>query len=135
MKQFTTDSGAQVEIGVAGFEDFIKLKNAASREFAKRGIDIKGLNLTKDLDVGSLLSAFMMIESSQEVFECLFKCLDKSLYNGKRINKATFEPEEARQDYYPIILEFIKVNAAPFLSKKASELLDKVRTMFTAIQK
>lgn len=135
MKEFTASSGASVQIGVAGWEATMRLKNAAFRELAKVGLDIKGMKLSKDMDISGLISAFLAVESSPEVYEALWPCLEKSLYNSKKITKNTFEPEEARQDYYEILLEFLKVNFTPFLPKVALKLSAEEKTTLTGIQK
>lgn len=134
MKEFTASSGARVKIGVAGWDDTITLKNAALREMADAGLSIKGLKLSKDMDISTLVSAFLKVESSPAVYAALWPCLERSLYNGQKINKGIFENPEARQDYYEILKEFLVVNITPFLPKVASEWLEKAKTTFAATQ-
>lgn len=133
MKEFTASSGAKVAIGFSSWDDTMNLKNAALREFAKAGISLKGL--TKETDIGSLLSALLSVESSPEVYAALWPCLLKSTYNGHKITKGTFEDHNARQDYYEIIKEYLVVNVTPFLSPRVLEFWEKLKTTQSDIPK
>ncbi len=133
MKSVSVSSGAKVEIGVAGFQDVMAFKNAALRELGEAGISLKGLRVDKEQDISSLLSALLRVVSSDAVYGKLWPCLERSTYNGAKITQATFEDEKARQDYYEILVEFLKVNITPFLPKTASGWLAKVQATLTAI--
>lgn len=135
MKEFTASSGAKVKVGIASWDDVMTLKSAALREMARAGMNMKGLTLSKDMDITSLVSAFLMVASSPEVYAALWPCLERSLYNGKKITKGIFEDTAARQDYYEILKEFFVVNITPFLPKAASEWLEKAKTMLGVTQK
>lgn len=132
MKEITVSSGARVKVGIAAWEDVMRLKNAALREMATAGVSMKGIKISRDMDISGFISAFLLVESSPEVYEALWPCLERSLYNGQKINKGIFEDAKARQDYYEIIKEFLVVNVTPFLPKAASAWLAEAKTMFAA---
>lgn len=134
MKKFTASSGASVQVGVAGFRDAIQLKNAMMREIANAGIELKDISITK-MDIGQVINAFLLVESSPSVYEALWPCLGRSLYNGQKITEATFEDEKSRQDYYEILKEFLMTNATLFLPKAALQYWECAKTMLNATPK
>lgn len=115
-KEFTTASGARVKMAIAPFQDGMALKNAILSEVARTGIDIdlKDMNLKADIDVSKLMRIWATVDSSQAVNDCLMRCLARCTYNGERVTLATFEDEKAREDYYEVVLEGLKVNLSPF---------------------
>lgn len=52
---------------------------------------------------------------SSDVRSALWKCMERVTYNGLKINKDTFEPEDARQDYMEVLWQVAERNIAPFL--------------------
>jgi hypothetical protein len=132
MQSVSVSSGAKVEIGVAAFKDVMAFKSAAMRELSEAGVDLKGLRLDKDADISGLLSALLRVVSSDAVYEKLWPCLARSTYNGQKITEATFEDENARQDFYEVCGHFLKVNITPFLPKAASAWLASAAATFTA---
>ena len=115
--EFTTEENkAKVVINTASFGDAIKLKSALEKSLMDRGINLEG---AIDADLPSL---FLAADSSQEVFSCLFKCLEKSTYNGVKITMDTFEDEAARLDFYEVVFYCLKVNIFPFFKYLCSRL-------------
>lgn len=125
MTEFTTKTGATVVINPAPFDDAIDLKSAIQRELAKTQLKFD-MSMLKDVDaevdVAPLINAAMTVDSSKEVNAALFKCLGRCTYNSQKIVKATFEPVEARSDYYEVIGACMKENVGPFFSGLASLL-------------
>ncbi len=119
--EFLAPSGAKVVIGLAPFQDAIALKNAMAKELALTGMDLKVEGL-KDFDVAVLLPALLAMDSSPVVYAAMFKCLARCSYNGDKITETTFEPAEARGDYYDIIIACAKENLSPFFKGLASKL-------------
>lgn len=121
MREITVPSGAQVKIGIAGWDDVMTLKGAILAEAARADIKIT-MDMAADFDIGQIAKMAMLVDSSKTVYDALFKCLGKSTYNGQSITKATFEPVEARRDYYKIVIEFMKDNLGPFFEEILSGL-------------
>lgn len=128
MKSITVPSGANVEIGIAGFQEVMSLKAAIAKELAKSGFkfDLTGISNKKvediDIDVGQIISAALLVDSSPEVNNAMLKCFARCTYNGEKIIAATFEPEAPRQDYYAIWGACLEANLRPFLSGLVSLL-------------
>lgn len=92
-------SGAKVVINVAPWEDAVLLQQAISREMA--------------MGAGFNLSTFMLVASSAAVYATLIKCLARCTYNNEKITASTFNKEEARADYIPIVSACVKKNLGP----------------------
>lgn len=116
---------ANIKINVASFANAIALKNAIAREIKLGGINVdalKGKNVAEiaKLDVAPFINIIAAIDSSKEVNEAIMACLERSTYNSEKITPDTFDEVSAREDYYPIVAECLKVNLAPFLKGLAS---------------
>ena len=112
-------SKSRVKIEPCGFEDACDLKDIVGKNLAESNINIDSIDV-KDLDVGILLSAILKVDSSKEFRKQAFKCLERSLHNDEKITPQTFDPAEFRGDYYPILVECLKVNVLPFFYPLAS---------------
>lgn len=110
MKEFTAKSGATIVINVAPWDDAKRLKGAILREVANAGVKID-----KEADVSSLVSAVLTVDSSDFVDRALGPCLARCTRNSAKIVSSTFDSEEARQDYYQIIIECVMVNMRPLV--------------------
>ena len=133
MAEVTVSSGAKVVVNIADFDDAMTLKNAIASELAKGKLQLEGLT-QGDLDIQNMMSLDMKviepllqvaltIDSAPEVNKAIFVCLEKCLYNGEKITKQTFNPEEARADYYEIVIACLKVNLTPFFKGLLSKFL------------
>ena len=107
-------SGAILTIRPASFSESKKLYQALLSELKCIQINVENLdmaNMIKDL--------FCIGFSSPKVEECLSVCLGYCQYNdGKnnfKIDKNTFEPMEAREDYVTVCMEVARVNVDPFM--------------------
>lgn len=107
--EFTTEENkAKVVINAAPLEDAIRLKSAIQKSLISQNINLETIS------EGDMVNLFLAIDSSPEVYNCLFECLKKSSYDGIKITKETFEPEEARGDLYEVFYYCLKVNIFPF---------------------
>jgi len=129
MAELKTHSGAIAEINPAPFKDAMALKNAIVRELAKAGVDLQVLianekdsNPNYKVDLKSIISAVLSVDSSESVTAALFECLERCSYNGEKITTRTFETDAARGDYYQIVFECIQANLLPFFTGLASRL-------------
>lgn len=113
------------EIKFAGFEDALALKNALAAELSESKLSLDSVDLSggmDSVDVDSFLGAALKLDSSLEIQTALFKCLESSLYDDKKIVRETFDDVKAIEDYYPIMFECAKVNLSPFFKKLGSKL-------------
>jgi hypothetical protein len=129
LKQVKLDSGATLGITPSPFLDAKDLYQAVLREL--RGIPIK----TKD-ELGELFKNFFVVGfSSLDVERCLWKCFERCTYDGGKgalkIDKDTFEPVEARQDYMKVCLEVARENIDPFVKSLYAEY----RTLLAQMEK
>lgn len=114
MSKVKLPSGAELTVQPAPFADSKNLYQALLRELKEVKIDFKMemANLYKEL--------FCMGFSSPQIEACLWKCMERCTYdNGKtgplKIDKDTFEPVEAREDFMTVCTEVTKVNVSPFV--------------------
>lgn len=110
MQKVDLPSGAVLEITLAPFADAKALYQAVLDE-------LKGLkfNPEDEIDVNFIKDLFCSGFSSKKVEAALDLCFKRVLYNGQKIDKDTFEPEEARQDYLMACIEVAKANILPFV--------------------
>ncbi len=127
MSEFEAPSGAKVKINIAPFKDSMKLKSAIAKELADSDFsfdfdpskDIK----KQDFDIAGIAKIMALLDSSEAVNNALMDCLLRCTYNSEKITGATFEPEEAREDYYDIVAACLKVNIGPFFKSLLSKFL------------
>ncbi len=94
----------------------MKLKRAVTVAVKESGVDITSIDLD-NLKLASINAIGQMVlaaDSSEQVEKAVFVCLKRCLYNGEKITPETFEPIEARKDYYEIIIECLQGNLSPF---------------------
>lgn len=105
-------SGALLKIQVAPFADAKALYQAILEES-------KGLHVSASSDLTSVFKDFACIGfSSKKIEACLEQCFKRCTYDsGKgalKIDKDTFEPLEAREDYIIVCVAVAKENILPF---------------------
>lgn len=123
MSEITGKNGVKIKVNVAPFKDAIRLKNAITKEASKVGFDLTKLDLNKDVDatfVNSIIKPILAIDSSDEFYNAVMKCMERCLYNGEAIREEIFEDEGAREDYYTVLIEVVKVNLVPFFKSLVS---------------
>jgi hypothetical protein len=129
MKPITLPSGAILKIGHTPFEVSLNLNKALLEE-------MKQVEFHSEGDITNLLKNLVCVGfSSKKIEECLWECFKRCTYDsGKgdfRIDKATFDPEEARQDYADVCMEVAKHNISPFVkahSAKFSQILENLKS-------
>lgn len=73
-------------------------------------------------EVDTVKNVFLQLLGSSDLETCLFDCMHCCTYNGVKIVPDTFEPESAREDFYPIVWEVLKLNLRPFSKTPRSML-------------
>lgn len=127
MSVIIVPTGARVVISPAPWKDAKALKKAIQKELAA-----SGSKLSLDSDVGHLVSAIMLVDSSDAVDTALQACLVRCLYNDEKITEETFNDVSARKDYYDIVVACVKENLGPlaeslFLKSPKAKVLSMVR--------
>lgn len=125
---------ADMQINIAPFKEAMALKNAIMREIKLGTIDLTAFKNKKieDIlksDISPFLDAIIAVDSSEAVNSAIMGCLVRCTYQGEKIIPATFDSAEAREDYYLIVFECLKVNLMPFfkgLSLKFNETIGQV---------
>lgn len=116
MTEFITKSGAQVVINLAPWVEAKELKKAIQRIIGKNGID-----LNEELPM--LICRLCMVDSNDEFEAALYRCLARCLYNGQKIQFTTFDAEEARAEYYDVIVPCVQKNVGPLVGSLFSQLI------------
>jgi len=123
MSEFMSAGGVKVVVNPGGFKQAMALKSAILKEVSKADFDLSfGDMRVEDFDVSALAKLAAAVDSSPEVYACLFDCLSRCTYGGHKITEVTFEKVEARADYYEIVIACLKENLLPFFGGLLSKL-------------
>lgn len=121
----TLKSGAELAVQLAPFSVANKLVKAVARELTTVNfdMDLGSVDLAKiqPKDINTLKNAAFQLLQSDPVEAALMACMERCLYNGQKIVKATFEDENTRADYLPVAWEVMKANLTPFFKNLAFE--------------
>lgn len=110
-------SGAELRVTLSPFATGRALYQAVCEELKTLKFDP-----TAQVDVNFRKDVFCTLLSSKAIETCIWDCMKKSLYNNLPITEDTFEPELARQDYIPVLMEVGTVNILPFTKNLSAEL-------------
>jgi len=94
----------------------MRLFKTLANELKQVDVKLESLNLEtlKGSDVNAIKNALFQLLGSDNVERAVADCMARCLYRGVKITPATFEPEDARPDYFPVAWEVVKFNLAPF---------------------
>ena len=125
------NSGKTLIINTASVEEVKYLKNVLLEELKKYPLGLKLLGNTasvfdKQIDFTSVFdfikNVLISIDISEMAENAIFECLKHCVYD--KTHKVTMdlfnEVEEAREDYYEIILSCIEENLKPFIKSLVS---------------
>lgn len=118
----TLKSGRALLMSIAPFAVGTKLFKTVMAELRAVDIDVTKLDLNADINLAKmdpkLLNVIKNVAceiASSEVIEAtLFECMARCTIDGKKIDRSTFDPPDARQDYLPVAWEVMKFNLTPF---------------------
>lgn len=119
MKEISLPSGAVLKLGHIPFAEALTLNKALGEE-------LKVVGLAADLEVMSVMKDLVCIGVSSPKIEmalsaCMKRCVYASSKAELKIDKDTFEQEEARQDYYTVCVEVAKHACLPFVKAHSAE--------------
>lgn len=136
--KITLKSGAALEITRSPFVVGHKLFKTILKEL--KDVNLK-LGLKEGQTVGSLFQfeltdealntakdGILTLLSSQDIEDILWECMDRVLYNNKKLDKNSFNDDKLAEDYYEIMKEVMTINIAPF-RKSLESLFPKVRLL------
>lgn len=120
MRKFTCPSGAILQINAAPFAQAKALYQALLRE-------ARGIQFSSKMELSALYKDLFCVGfSSPEIERALWECMELCTYNynGKgdlKIDKDSFEPVGARDDYMVVCMEVTKENVLPFVKSLYAE--------------
>jgi hypothetical protein len=120
----TLKSGRKLTVAIAPYSAANKLRKVILAEIAQvdvaaelkidakmLGLDVREMSGPALQTVKNLICRLL---SSDAIEAAFFECAQKSLLDGVKITRETFEPPEARGDMLPVAQEVIRANVAPF---------------------
>jgi len=110
LKTVKLPSGAVLKITPSPFADAKALYQAILEE--ARGLKLDPLS---EIDVNLWKDLVCVGFSSKKIEAALAKCMERATYNDLKMDKDTFEPVAARDDYLTVCLEVTKENVMPFM--------------------
>lgn len=115
--EMTLKSGNTVTLGMASFADGMRLFKVLVSELKLVDIDLTSLADVGALagkDINSIKNVLLQVLGSEALEQAVFKCAERSLYNGQRITRTSFEDEQARGDFFEVAWEVMRFNLSPF---------------------
>lgn len=116
-KEFDMPSGAKLAITVSPFAVSRSLYQAILEE-----LKLTKLNPSDEIDINLFKDLMCIGFSSKKIEACIWECMKRVTYNGVKVTLETFEPLEAREDYFAACIEVIKENAMPFMKSLYAQL-------------
>lgn len=113
-------SGVELELGLPDFDDAMALLETIFGELKAVNIDltvdVNNLQetLAQEMPVGLVKDVVCQVIGSKAIKRDLRACMARCLYNGSAIDAKTFEPADARGDYFPAAWEVIRFSLLPF---------------------
>lgn len=112
-------SGAKLKITISPFAEAKALHKAVLKE-------IKHIPMSNTTQLGEIVKNFFCDGfTSPEIEQCLAECFKRVQYCDKRgelkIDKDTFEPLEAREDYAKACIAVVEENIRPFAKSLYAE--------------
>jgi hypothetical protein len=132
MAEFKLNSGNVLKIGLVPFAEARALYQALLEE-------AKDIKFSTQDEFGNVFKDLFCVGfSSKKVEACLWECFKRCQYCDKRgelkIDKDTFEPDEARVDYIEVCILVTKEVTSPFLSGLFAEYKALFKILPTTLQ-
>ena len=137
----------KLKITPSSFEIAMNLNDAVLESINKTKIDIGdfGINDINSDDptqikinnnmIETLIKLLLTTMSSKKIRECLLECAKRAIYNNEKIDIDFFENDDNRPLYFPIMVEIIKSNLAPFFTGITSALGNDIMGTIKNLQK
>lgn len=115
MRKFQLKSGKMIEFSLAPIDKALALYRAVVSESRGAGLD---LQITGEMTLADLLlkntETILKVLGSEYVMDAVKECSDKVIYNGERFNMDLFEEEDARADFFGVMILVALENLTPF---------------------
>ncbi len=121
MREVKLPSGATLKLTPAPFGASKALYQALLSELRTVSIDKIGDKSAAELYAAVYKDLFCIGFSSKQIEACVWKCLERCLYNDFKITEDTFEPVAAREDFMVVCTEVVKENVSPFAKSLFAE--------------
>jgi hypothetical protein len=121
--------GKELIVTPASFAEAMAMQEVIAKALQEKGIkiDLSSVDITeKNLkkmelgDVGWVLDPILTLTTDSEIRKHLFVCAERAMFDKSKVNADLFEESENRKYYYPIMMEVLKVNIAPFFGLASS---------------
>lgn len=108
-RELTLPSGKTLLIQPADFKTAKDLYKAFAEEFLK-------LDINEDTDVkwGVIKNLVCSALASDKIEKCLWECFKTVTIDKLKIDQQTFEPVDARDDWFTVCMEVARDNVLPF---------------------
>src|SRR5574343_282136 len=108
MKAFNLPSGAVLHVSEAPFEDAKNLYQIVLKE-------LKTVDITVEADMVKVSKEVMCsLLSSKRIEKAVWKCMERSTYNKRKMTPDIFEDSKARGDYIECLYRVARENLEPF---------------------
>ena len=139
-KEIILPSKAKLTVNIVDFELAERLQDAFLSALHQKGInldidlgnisgkdiknvdDLKSLAAENSAFISVIIEKVIQIIINKELKTILYETMLRSLYNGQKITKETFEPVESRKDYYHVCFHVLLENLSPFFVNLGSLL-------------
>jgi len=125
-------SGAKLMITRSDLEVCDRLLMAVTGELKQVNMDLglglgdllnfSEVSINKDGALNTLKNAVFQIVSSASIRPILWECMERVVYNGQKVTRATFEDDKAIGDYLTVAKEVLVANLLPFFPGASSKL-------------
>jgi len=129
MNRIELPSGSILEVQLLSFEEAWNIFQLFSKTIEEMNMDIKDFSFFKQdddkrnftfVDFLKLKGPICSILSNKSLSEAGVRCLDRCIYNGLKIDRRTFDSQEARGDFLPSLFYALKENVSPFFGNLIS---------------
>lgn len=112
----------QIDSIILFYQELQKKKDGSKIQIEEIIAALKKKNMHFETLLNGIKNIFIELDTSDEVYQVIWKCLSRCNYNAERIDQRTFEKEEYRADFYEVVYACIAENIRPFLKNLFSAL-------------
>ena len=128
--KYTTQTGKEVIINFPGFKDACDLKRQVELELLKINLNLGDIFSGKAINsdtINTFKNALLILDSSKELEDLIFRCLTRSLYNGLKITQDTFNDIDAIAEFNTIKMQTVVQSVSPFFKNQSSVLSELIK--------
>lgn len=124
MDPIVLPSGAKLEITLLPYEEAWHVAQRVAKVLEGLKLDDVQIDMKKFLvsDISKFQGPILHLLASRELVDAAKVCFKRCTYNDLKIDAATFNDADARQDFLPAVFHVLKENIAPFFKGLISSL-------------